>query len=155
MTNTLGTVLLIVGAAFLLLASIGVVRMPDLYMRMSAATKAATLGIGCMLAAVALHFSGFGVTSRAVATIVFFLLTAPVAAHMIGRAAYFVGVPLWSGTVCDELRGRYDPRTHELNRDPAGATASATHTEPHQQRRLVRGSIQPHGQERAGETPRA
>jgi multicomponent Na+:H+ antiporter subunit G len=109
-------VLLLVGASFLLLAAIGLLRMPDLFTRMSAATKGTTLGVGCMLLAVGIYFPGLGITTRALAAIVFFFVTAPVAAHMIGRAAYFVGVPLWEGTVRDELRGRYDPLTHELER---------------------------------------
>ena len=52
-----------IGAAFLLLAGIGVVRLPDLYCRASATTKAATLGLGCLLAAVALHFDDLRVTT--------------------------------------------------------------------------------------------
>lgn len=106
--------LLTVGAIFLLAAAIGVVRMPDLYTRMQAATKAATLGISCILAAVALYMQDLGVAMRALFTIFFFFLTAPVAAHMIGRAAYFIGVPLWKGSIVDELRGHYDRRTHTL-----------------------------------------
>jgi CPA2 family monovalent cation:H+ antiporter-2 len=107
---------MIIGAAFGLLAAAGVVRMPDLFMRMQAATKASTLGIGCIVLAVAVHFGELGVTTRALATITFVFLTAPVAAHMIARAGYFVGVPLWEGTIIDELRGHYDRRTHRLAR---------------------------------------
>lgn len=106
--------LLIIGAVFLLAAAIGVVRMPDLFTRMQTATKAATLGIGCILLAVALHMNDLGVALRAFFTIVFFFLTAPVAAHMIARAAYFIGVPLWKQTIVDELRGHYDKSTHTL-----------------------------------------
>lgn len=124
MNEVVSIALLLVGASFLLLASVGVLRMPDLFMRMSAATKAGTLGIACMLLAVAVYFPGLGVTTRALAAIVFFLMTAPVAAHQIGRAAYFVGVPLWKGTIRDELRGLYDPRTHELGRAPDEAAAA-------------------------------
>jgi multicomponent Na+:H+ antiporter subunit G len=87
--------LLVIGTVFLLAAAIGVLRMPDLFTRMQAATKAATLGISCVLFAVALHMNDLGVAVRAFFTVVFFFLTAPVAAHMIARAAYFVGVPLW------------------------------------------------------------
>src|SRR5690606_14226435 len=90
--------------------------MPDLFMRMQAATKASTLGIGCILLAVALHFGELGIASRALAAIIFVCLTAPVAAHVIARASYFVGVPLWQGTIIDELRGHYDRRTHRLAR---------------------------------------
>jgi multicomponent Na+:H+ antiporter subunit G len=96
--------LLVVGSAFMLLAGVGVVRMPDLFMRMQAATKAATLGGGCMLLAVAVHFNDLAVSARAFLVIAFVFLTAPVAAHMIARAAYSVGTPLWKGTIADELR---------------------------------------------------
>lgn len=123
MSALLGSALMLIGAAFLLLAGAGVVRMPDLFMRMQAATKASTLGVGCIVLAVAMHFGDLGVTTRALATILFICLTAPVAAHVIARASYFVGVPLWEGTIIDELRGHYDRRTHRLARpdDPFAA----------------------------------
>jgi multicomponent Na+:H+ antiporter subunit G len=107
--------LLFTGAVFMLVASLGVLRMPDLFLRMSASTKAATLGTGSMLIGVALHFGDIGVTTRALATIVFLLLTAPVAAHMLGRAGYFTGVELCDDTVIDELHGQYNLRTHLLD----------------------------------------
>jgi multicomponent Na+:H+ antiporter subunit G len=105
------TVLFIVsGGFFMLVAGIGVIRMPDLLMRMHAATKAGTLGAGLLLLAVAIHFGTAGVTIRAVATIFFLLLTAPVAAHVIGRAAYFSGwLELWERTLLDELREAHKP----------------------------------------------
>lgn len=114
--------LLYAGAAFMLLAALGIVRMPDLYVRMQATTKATTLGIGLLTAAVALHLSEAGAWARAAGILVFFFLTAPVAAHVIARAAYFVGIAPWDGTVTDELRGRYDAATHELaSRKKSGA----------------------------------
>lgn len=106
--------LVLVGAALMLIASIGVVRMPDLFTRMQATTKAATLGAGLVILGTAVHFSTFSVTTRAVAAIAFVLLTAPIAAHLLGRAAYFLGVPLWEGSGRDELRDRYDWETHIL-----------------------------------------
>jgi len=114
MREIVSAVLVLIGALFMFLAGVGIVRMPDLYTRMSATTKVATLGVGSTLLAVAVYFNELGITSRALATIAFVLLTAPVAAHMIGRAAYFTGVPLWEGTVLDELRGHYNLHTHEL-----------------------------------------
>ncbi len=114
MIEILVSLLLFVGAVFMLLAAVGVVRMPDLYTRMQATTKATTLGVGCLALAVAVGVGGTGAWLRAVAIIVFLYLTAPVAAHVIARAAYFVGTAKWKGTVVDELEGRYDPATHEL-----------------------------------------
>jgi multicomponent Na+:H+ antiporter subunit G len=93
--------------------------MPDLFMRMQAATKAATLGASCMLLAVAVHFGELGVFTRAMLVIAFVFATAPIAAHMIARAAYSVGTPLWEGTVADELRAeRHKP--DEDSPDAAG-----------------------------------
>ncbi len=111
-------IVMLLGALFMLIASIGLLRMPDLFLRMSATSKAATLGAGLVMAAAALYFSEAGITTRVLVVIVFLLLTVPVAAHMIGRAAYFDGVPLWSGTVVDDLRGHYRTSDHQLVRDP-------------------------------------
>jgi multicomponent Na+:H+ antiporter subunit G len=103
-----------VGALFILLAAIGILRMPDLYLRISVTTKAATLGIGLVLAGAALYFNDYSVTSRVLAIILFLFLTAPVGAHMIGRAAYFIGTPLWKKSVVDDLKGQYEPDALEL-----------------------------------------
>jgi multicomponent Na+:H+ antiporter subunit G len=114
----LTSVLLIVGAAFMLIAALGVWRMPDLLTRMHATTKAGVLGAGLMLVGVAVHFAEVNVLVRALAVIIFVMLTAPVAAHIIGRAGYFVGVPLWEHTLKDQLKGRYDDQTHTLDSPP-------------------------------------
>ncbi len=106
--------LLVLGTAFMALGTVGLVRMPDLFSRMQATTKSATLGIGCLLAASAVHFGQTGVSMKALLVIVFYFLTAPVAAHMIGRAAYRIGVPLWPGTRVDEMAGRFDAESHTL-----------------------------------------
>jgi multicomponent Na+:H+ antiporter subunit G len=113
MRDVVSLILMLLGAFFMFVAAVGIVRMPDLFLRMSAVSKSATLGAACMLLAAAVHFNAFGITTRAVATIAFLFLTAPVAAHRIGRAAYFLGVPLWQGTVRDDLRGKYDGATHQ------------------------------------------
>jgi multicomponent Na+:H+ antiporter subunit G len=106
--------LMLGGAFFMALAGLGLLRMPDLFLRMSSTAKAGTLGAGMILLGAAIHFNNFSISTRAVAIIIFLLLTAPVAAHMIGRAAYFDGVPLWKGTVQDDLHGHYRVSTHSL-----------------------------------------
>lgn len=104
MRTAFTALLTVAGSFFMLVAAIGVIRMPDLLMRMHAATKAGTLGAGLLLLAVAVHFGETGVTIRAMATLVFLVFTAPVAAHVIGRAAYLSGGQrLWDRTVVDEL----------------------------------------------------
>jgi multicomponent Na+:H+ antiporter subunit G len=107
--------LLLIGTLLLLTAAIGIVRMPDLYTRMSAASKASSLGAICILLGVGVGMADAGVTVRVIAGIAFLLITTPVAAHMIGRAAYMLGVPLWHGAQVDELRGHYDRRRHTLS----------------------------------------
>jgi multicomponent Na+:H+ antiporter subunit G len=87
--------LILLGGFFCFVAGLGVLRLPDVLIRMHASTKAGTLGSGLILAAVAVYFADTATTTRAVATILFLLITAPVAAHMIGRAAFRSGVPLW------------------------------------------------------------
>jgi len=97
--------LLVAGALFMLLAGVGLVRLPDLYTRMSATSKAATLGASLVLLGAALNFGTAAVAGRAIVIVAFLFLTAPVAAHAIGRAGYRRGSPLWTGTVADELGG--------------------------------------------------
>lgn len=115
MGQIIGTILMFFGVFLILIAGIGLLRMPDLYLRMSAATKASTLGLGLILLGTVLFFGELGIASRAIATIIFVLLTGPVSAHMIGRAAYSNGVPLWEGTQLDELKGRYDESAQILH----------------------------------------
>ncbi|KZX69255.1 Na+/H+ antiporter subunit G, partial [Alcanivorax sp. HI0007] len=115
MNDLLVSVMMVAGTFFMFLAGIGVLRMPDLLMRLHATTKAGTLGAGLVMLAVATHFLDAGVTARTLAIILFILLTAPVAAHAIGRAGYFVGVPLWDKMLKDDLKDRYDPDTHILH----------------------------------------
>jgi len=115
MTEWLVLLIMLAGAFFILTAAIGILRMPDLFLRMSASSKAGTLGIGLILVGVAIFFNDFSITSRSFAVITFMLITAPVAAHMIGRAAYFDGTPLWKGTLFDALKTHYHLSTHELD----------------------------------------
>ncbi|MEJ6392626.1 monovalent cation/H(+) antiporter subunit G [Gymnodinialimonas sp. 2305UL16-5] len=91
--------LILLGGFFCFVAGLGVLRLPDVLIRMHASTKAGTLGAGLILIAVAVFFADTATITRAVATIVFLLITAPVAAHMIGRAAFRSGVPLWNTKV--------------------------------------------------------
>ena len=100
--------LLAAGSGLMLLSAVAVVRFPDFYSRMQASTKASTLGIACLALAAAVHFGSLAITSRAIAIVVFVFLTAPVAAHVIGRAAHVVGVELWNATLFDDLRRDQD-----------------------------------------------
>ncbi|QLF69811.1 Na+/H+ antiporter subunit G [Peteryoungia desertarenae] len=96
--------IVVVGALFSLLAAIGIIRLPDLYTRMHAASKAGTVGSGLLLLAVGIHSGEYSVFFRALAGIIFFILTAPIAAHLLAKAAHSVGYPMSKESVRDELK---------------------------------------------------
>jgi multicomponent Na+:H+ antiporter subunit G len=102
MTEIVTGLLWIVGSAFAFLAALGLVRMPDVFTRMQASTKASTLGLGCLLLGSALQLADFSSIIRLVSIGAFIFLTTPVSAHVIARASYKAGVRLWEGTVLDE-----------------------------------------------------
>ena len=100
--------------------------MPDFYLRLSVTVKASTLGVGLLLICAAIMFpNDISVTTKSIAIIFFLILTAPIAAHMIAKAAYFTGTSLWKGTIVDELKGMYDKETHCLESDPKKAETHA------------------------------
>lgn len=97
--------MLVVGALFTLVAAIGVVRMPDLHTRLHAVATAGAPGAGLILLAVAVMAFDAPVILRAVAGVAFLLLTAPVAAHLLARAAHGGGVEPSSAATSDDLEG--------------------------------------------------
>lgn len=94
MTAIVG-ILLCVGTLFILTASLGVLRMPDLYTRMHAATKAGTVGVASLLLALAIAIPDITVMSRTLGTMLFIFLTAPVAAHLLGKSMRQSGYKMW------------------------------------------------------------
>jgi multicomponent Na+:H+ antiporter subunit G len=104
MTDIATAILWLAGSAFALLASVGLLRMPDVFTRMQAATKASTLGLGCLLLGAALQLGDLAAFIRVVSIGTFVLLTTPVSGLVIARASYFADVPLWKGTVLDERK---------------------------------------------------
>jgi multicomponent Na+:H+ antiporter subunit G len=75
---------------------------------MHAATKAGTLGAGLIFLAIAMGSGDLGTVIRALAAVLFLLLTAPIGAHLLARAAYASGVKMWDRSGPDDLKGRYD-----------------------------------------------
>jgi multicomponent Na+:H+ antiporter subunit G len=104
----------LLGVFFMLLSSIGLVRLPDLYTRVHAVGKAGTLGMIGVLLSVAFYFPDPLVAVRMVALIAFFLFTSPVAAHMLDRAAFLTGIKPVDGTFPNDLAGAYNRETKEL-----------------------------------------
>jgi multicomponent Na+:H+ antiporter subunit G len=85
---------LVLSRAFAAIAGLGLLRPPDVLPPMHASTKAGALGVGLVSIGVAIHFNDLVVAAKTALIIPFLLLTAPVAAHLIGRAAYRSGTPL-------------------------------------------------------------
>ncbi len=103
MTDAISGTLLISGAALALCASIGLVRLPDLFSRMHAATKPQTLGLLLILAGAAIRLESVAATAMILVAAALQLLTSPVASHMVGRAAYRARFIPADRLVVDEL----------------------------------------------------
>lgn len=108
-------ILLVVGAITILVASIGLLRMPDFYLRISAVTIAGTFGVGAMLLAAALFFLSFTLTMHVLGGIIFLVLTVPIGSLLLGRAAYIMEFPVWKGTMHDDLKDKSDTDLHTHN----------------------------------------
>lgn len=131
MMATLSAIFLVAGAALCLVAAVGVLRLPDFFMRMHAATKAGVAGCGLLLIGVAFGMPSLSMWVKVAIAIVFLLLTTPIAGHLLGRAGYVAGVPLWARTVEDQLRselprGTFDrPHDNGSNKQARGRDISS------------------------------
>lgn len=110
--NLLVSIILIIGAAFTTIAAIGLIRFPDFFTRMHAATKAGAFGGIIILLLCAFCFASLKITLIVLVNIIFFYFTAPVAAHMIARSAYINRVKQWEGSKTDELKGKIALKQH-------------------------------------------
>jgi multicomponent Na+:H+ antiporter subunit G len=90
--------LLVTGVALNLTAAIGLHRFPDVFCRMHAATKPATLGLLCVLAGAMLAIGELSAATKLALVAVLQLATNPVGGHMVGRAAWGSDVPMHPGT---------------------------------------------------------
>lgn len=114
--------LILLGTFLMFLTGLGLVRMPDIFCRMHAATKGASLGVALLLLAAALYFRETIVVTKALVTIAFIFLTAPVAASLLGRAAYARRTPLWEKSLVDEGRDQIAVAPNPLFSDQADRT---------------------------------
>src|SRR5690606_31071805 len=99
----------------ILIASVGIVRMPDFYLRLSVTVKASTLGIGFVLLSTVLYFGDLAVATKALAIVFFLFLTSPISAQLLGRISYFSGIPLWKKSVLDDVKGQYERKSEILS----------------------------------------
>ena len=115
MIEIFSAILLVIGAFFMGIAALGVLKFPDTYSRMHAATKAVSFGAGLMFLSAALYFNSLLIWIKVSLIISFIFLTIPVASNMIGRAAYLLQVPLWKGSVIDEMQDKYNFENRTLS----------------------------------------
>lgn len=97
-------VFIFIGVILMVISSIGIIRLPDFYVRMSAITKAATLGVGFIVIGIAIYFNEVVIMNKSLAILLFILFTSPIAAHAIARAAFKNKVPFWKKTLIDEFK---------------------------------------------------
>lgn len=97
--HTIGEIFIFIGALFLFLSGLGIVRMPDVYNRMQAGTKASTLGAISVIMGVGIYHPQWFFKTAIIS--LFLLLTNPVSSHSLARAAHNCGVPLAKGSVMD------------------------------------------------------
>ena len=102
MIDILGLIFIIIGLVFDIFGCLGLVRLPDVYNRLQAATKCVTMGTCSILFGTFLIVGFTAAGMKALLCIVFLVLTTPVAAHAIARGAHRSGVKLWSGSVVDQ-----------------------------------------------------
>ncbi len=105
----LASALILAGSALALLAGIGLVRLPDVFARMHAATKPATLGLMLICIGAAVIDSDLADVAKLTLVVALQFLTAPVGAHMVARASYHAGGMLHRGTRLDELAATERP----------------------------------------------
>lgn len=97
-------VFILMGVVFMLLAAIGLIRFPDFYIRNSASTKAAILGLGLILLGTGLYYNQMVIFVELMAIFLFIFLISPLTSHIVARAAFKTKVPFWGKTNLDDLQ---------------------------------------------------
>ncbi|HEY2796074.1 MAG TPA: monovalent cation/H(+) antiporter subunit G [Micromonosporaceae bacterium] len=107
-------VLLAIGMASSISGAVGILRLPDTYLRIQASSKTVTMGALPVLVAVVVA-KGFDsvYAARALIVAVLLLVMNPLATHALARAAYKAGVPMWTGAVTDQAR----PAARDVEQD--------------------------------------
>ena len=109
MNEIIGYILVLVGILFNIFGCVGLVRFPDVYNRLQAATKCVTLGTVLLLIGVAVAGGSGALAAKAIICAVFILVTSPTAAHAIAKGAYASGVALWEKTIVDKYAEHVTP----------------------------------------------
>ncbi|ADR22618.1 Na+/H+ antiporter subunit G [Marivirga tractuosa] len=106
MTEIIILILIFSGVFLMFIASVGLFKMPDIYTRMSAVTKAVTFKVGLIVLSACIYFDSFPVILKSGFIILLLLLTTPVSSHLLGKEAHERSAPLWRKTIIDELTNR-------------------------------------------------
>ncbi len=112
--EAIGAILILAGAIMAVISAVGIIRLPDVYTRSHAGTKSATLAVLLTLTGTFFYFwlTDQYISIRLILGIVFVFLTAPVAGHLIARAAYRSKVPLTETSVEDELKDALEQKDY-------------------------------------------
>ncbi len=102
MINIIGLIFISIGLTFDVFGCLGLVRLPDVYCRLQAATKCVTLGTCSILFGTFLIVGFTAAGIKSLLCMIFILLTAPVAAHAIARGAHRAGIKLWKDSIIDK-----------------------------------------------------
>jgi len=129
----IGQALILIGTFFYFLSTLGLIRMPDVYNRMQTSTKSATLGSLGVIIGVGLWAVGKGYSvswiSMTIIIAAFILLTNPISAHVLIKAAYEKGIPLWHGSVVDKYREFLEREEKERDAETQAASQAGTQGE--------------------------
>lgn len=94
---------LLSGSVVTFIAALGVLRLPDFYMRMHAATKAGVVGPSLILMGAGFYEPSLSGWIKIALAILFLFMTTPIAAHLLGKAGFIGGVQVWEGTSRNDL----------------------------------------------------
>ena len=101
------------GVIFIVISSIGILRLPDFYIRISVITKAITLGITLILIGIGIYFNDLVIASKVITIITFMMITSPLSAHIIARAATKNKVAFWKKTILKDFQPYLDKQQEE------------------------------------------
>jgi multicomponent Na+:H+ antiporter subunit G len=115
LTLVLGSLFLVVGLFFTVVGCIGVIRFPDIYNRLQAATKCITMGT-CSVLVATMVFAGWGtITMKCIICVVFILITSPTAAHALARSSHRFGIRLWEKSVMNDYEEDHPAKPEAKN----------------------------------------
>ncbi|MFP4023149.1 MAG: monovalent cation/H(+) antiporter subunit G [Thiohalospira sp.] len=109
----IGAILVLIGAIFIFLGALGLVRMPDLFNRIQAGTKASTLGTFLSLIGLLLITPQWW--GKLILLMIFILITNPVSSHVLARSAHHIGIPLADKTITDKYK--HDEQAYSVNEE--------------------------------------